>query len=414
MMKRSRRAPAAALALAVPILLFAGCGDDDSNTGPDPTPAPCEPAQGEICTWAGTGLAGFNGDGKDLLKSYLYWPIDLTFTSSGAYVLDWNNHRVRRVLPNNTFSTILGTDILGDGPDAEADRLREFTAPGVPGTTVNMNHPTHVTELPDGNILVTSWHNHKLRSVNPVTGMSTIIVGSGPSQPGMLGDGLPMKDARLNQPSQTVLGPDDALYMIDQRNFRVRRFDLTTTLASTVVGSGTAGFLGDGGPPLEAQLRWPAGGNPPPGGGLAFDAEGRLYISDTLNHRVRRVTFTPAPGIIETVVGNGTADFGGDDGPATAAMLNNPRDLEIGPDGRLYIADEFNNRIRVFDPATNVVTTFAGNGTAVDDPAATADIGDGGPALEASLARPTGIEFDAAGDLFIVDTYHHRIRRVNL
>ncbi len=220
---------------------------------------------------------------------------------------------------------------------------------------------------------------------------------------GFAGDGGPAEEALLNQPSQTVLGPDGGLYILDQRNQRVRRIAPDGTL-STVVGTGDAGFAGDGGSPQNARIQMPSGSNPPPGGALAFDSEGRLYISDALNNRVRRVDFQLD--LIETIAGNGQAGFAGDGGPAIEASLNNPRDIVFGPDSRLYVADEFNHRVRAIDLTTGTITTVAGNGV----PGFT---GDGGPATASSLNRPAGLEFDAEGRLYIVDTYNHRIRRVN-
>ena len=176
-------------------------------------------------------------------------------------------------------------------------------------------------------------------------------------------------------------------------------------IITTVVGSGVAGFAGDGGSPREAQLQLPAGANPPPAGGLVFGPQGRLYIADALNHRIRRVDFDRD--LIETVAGTGAADGGGDGGPALSAALNNPRDLAFGPDGRLYIADELNHRIRALDLATGIIETVVGSG-------AEGFAGDGGPALSAALNRPAGLDFDPQGRLYIADAYNHRIRRVVL
>ena len=378
-------------------LLLTACS---KSTGPASDPQTrCPDAPGTICTWAGTGEAGFNGDGLPLLSSNLYWPVDITFVPSGAtpYLLDWNNHRVRRVTPEGTLVTVIGTDFVGDGPYDESDQV----PPGAPGTEVHLNHPTHLLPLADGTLLLTAWHNHKLRLYDPQTGLVQVICGAGP---GFAGDGGPARDALLSQPPQTVLGPDGGLYILDQRNQRVRKID-RDGIITTVVGTGEAGFGGDGGSPLHAQLQFPAGANPPPAGSLAFDPQGRLYIADTLNHRIRRVDFDRDR--IETVAGTGAADFFGDGGPARSAAFNNPRDLALGLDGRLYIADEFNHRIRVLDLATGIVETVVGSGEE-------GFAGDSGPAGSAALNRPAGLDFDPQGRLYIADTYNHRIRRVVL
>ncbi len=385
---------------AWPLLLFAlatfpvACNDTES-----PGPPAVDPS-GTIRTWAGKGIAGWDGDGRPILQSALYAPIDLTITLAGeVYVLDWNNHVIRRVTVDGEFETVMGTGgFPGDGPEFGSTES-DLVPPGALGTEVLLNHPTHLVPLADGTLLLTAWHNHKLRRYDPVTGRVLVSCGRGA---GYAGDEGPEANALLNQPNQTTVGPDGSRYVMDQRNQRVRKID-PQGIIHTVVGTGVAGYNGDGIPPLQAQIRMPAGDNPQPGGALAFDTQGRLYISDTLNHRIRRVDF--ALDLIETVAGNGVAGFGGGDGPAITASLNNPRDLAFGPDGRLYVADELNDRVRAIDLTAGTITTVAGNGARTFG-------GDGGQATAASLNRPTGLEFDADGNLYIADSYNHRIRRV--
>jgi len=352
---------------------------------------------GTICTWAGNGDPAFAGDGMDRREAMLYWPTDLAFAPDGrGYVLDWQNHRVRRVNLDDRFETVLGNGDVGDGPD-EGD---ERTAPGVPGTDCILNHPTDVAFDGNGVAIVAAWHNHKIRRLDPATGMESVVSGAGP---GFTGDGTPALGALLNQPKAVVVATTGAIYVADARNFRVRRID-TDGVITSVVGSGQFGFAGDGGPPAAALLSFQMPiDNPEPGGGLAIDAQDRLYIVDTENHRIRRVDL--AADIIETVAGNGTPGFSGDGGPATEASLAWPRDAAIGPDGRLYIADTDNHRVRVVDPTTGVITTVAGNGVA-------GFAGDGGMPTAASLQRPWGIAVDGAGNLYIADTLNNRIRKV--
>jgi sugar lactone lactonase YvrE len=369
-----------------------GCGSDP-NTRPTPG---C--ASGTICTWAGTGDPAFYGDGLDRREAMLYWPMDLAFAPDGrAYVLDWQNHRVRRVNPDDTFETVLGTDDVGDGPDTGNER----TSPGVAGTDCNLNHPTDVTFDQNGVVIVAAWHNHKIRRLDPASGMEDVVSGAGP---GFTGDGMPALGALLNQPKSVVISKNTGvLYLADTRNFRIRSIG-TDGVINTVVGSATAGFAGDGGPPLQAQLKFQmVSDNPEPGGGLAIDDQDRLYIVDTENQRIRRVDF--AANIIETVAGNGTPGFSGDGGPATDASLAWPRDVALGPDGKLYIADTDNHRVRAVDLASGVIDTVVGDGNP-------RFWGDGGTPAQASLQRPWGITFDAAGNLYIADTFNNRIRKV--
>jgi sugar lactone lactonase YvrE len=380
--------PFAAVALA-----FAGAGCT-AQPGPDPAPA-C--ASGQICTWAGNGEPAFDGDGLDRRESMLYWPMDLAFAPDGrAYVLDWQNHRVRRVNADDKLETVLGTSDIGDGPDSGNER----TPPGVVGTTCNLNHPTDLTFAADGTLLIAAWHNHKIRRFDPSTGMEEVVSGAGP---GFMGDGMPALGALLSMPKSVAVSRTGATYVADTRNFRVRRIDGDGVI-TTVVGGATADFAGDGGPPAAALLHFQmASDNPEPGGALAIDDQDRLYIADTENQRIRRVDF--AADTIETVAGNGTPGFSGDGGPATQASLAWPRDIAFDAEGRLFIADTDNHRVRVVDLATGVISTFAGNGEAGYG-------GDGGPPTAASLQRPWGITFDAAGNLFIADTKNNRIRMV--
>jgi sugar lactone lactonase YvrE len=393
---RADRALAAVLALAVPAAALGGCGGDDASS------AKCN--SGTICSWAGTGEKAFNGDGLDRRVSAMYWPMDLEFAPDGRpYVLDWNNHRVRRVNTDDKFETVIGTDNVGDGPypDASPERV----APGVPGTTVYLNHPTDVVFAPDGSLILAAWHNHKIRRLDLTTGLVDITCGNGPGY-NPPGDGVPALTALMNQPKAVVVDASGAIFAVDARNFRVRRIGPDGVI-QTVVGVGMRGFAGDGGPVLQAQFAFQRADddNPEPGGGLAMDpqAPGVLYIVDTWNQRIRRADL--ANDVVETIAGNGTAGFSGDGGPATEASLNYPHDVEVGPDGRLYIADTDNHRVRALDLTTGIITTVAGNGN-------NAYGGDGGDPLRASLNRPFGVAFDAAGNLFIADTYNNRIRKV--
>jgi sugar lactone lactonase YvrE len=366
---------------------------------------------GSICTWAGTGDPAFIEDGAPARQTALYWPLDIEFApqpSGLGYILDWQNHRVRRVGADGLVETVIGTDEIGDGPAPGAGS--ELAAPGVPGTTVNLNHPTDIQFSADGTTLfLAAWHNHKIRTYDVASGFLYVACGRGP---GFAGDKGPAEAALMNQPKSIVLDPSGNLFIVDTRNFRVRRIAAESGTIDTVVGVGARGDGGDGGAPLLAQFSFQkgldqAGGdggdNPEPGGAIAMDAQGRLYIADTQNSRIRRVDF--ALGIIETIAGNGSAEFSGDGGPAIEAGLRYPQDIEFSPDGRLFIADTDNHRIRVVDLTSGTIDTVAGTGIATY-------AGDGGPARAAALRRPWGIGFDGAGDLYIADTFNNRIRRV--
>ena len=223
-------------------------------------------------------------------------------------------------------------------------------------------------------------------------GTYTISTIAGTGVAGSDGDGGPAIDAQLNYPAGLFLRSNGDLYIGDTQNFQVRLLNTSGTL-STVAGSDTYGFFGEGVSATEAQLHSPYA--------ITVDDNGNLYIADTVNNVIRKVT----SGIINTIAGTGDRGFGGDDGPAVDAFLNTPTGLAIGPDGLLYIADTGNSRIRRIDADGNI-TTIAGNGSENYN-------GDGIPALDATLNRPGQIIFDSAGNLYIADTFNHRIRKID-
>jgi PQQ-like domain len=382
--------------LALSMLVAGACGD---NLEPFD---PCEDQEsGTACTWLGLpGQEGFNGDGKGRLETKLYWTMDMLWASDGtAWFHDWNNHLVRRLRPDDTVESVVGwIDPIFPGDGVPGNPAAE-QGDGAPGGDVRLNHPTDFAELPDGSILLMAWHNHKLRRIDPDTGLVSIVCGRGA---GFVGDGGPAQQALFRQPKSLVVDDDGNIYIGDQQNFRVRRIDPDGVITS-IAGNGVQGFSGDGGPAIEASLAWEAGDNPEPSGGMAV-ADGVLYIADSLNHRIRAVDL--ATGTIDTIAGTGRPGSDGDSGPALEAELDGPRDMEIGPDGDLYFADTDNSTIRAIDLASGEIRRVAGSGRlGLDDE-------EGLPALETALARPFGLEFDRQGNLYIMDTINSRIVKV--
>lgn len=373
---------------------LAGCGDNLKG------PHACSETPGNACVWAGkSGVEGFNGDGLDRRDTELYWTMDMSFATDGTvWFIDWNNHLVRRVLEDDTVQTMVGwTDPVfpGDGVTGNAEQ----SAAGALGSDVKLNHPTDLVQEPNGKVLVMAWHNHKLREVDPATGTVRILAGAGP---GFAGDGMAMGGALFKQPKALERDAAGNLYILDQQNFRIRKVDANGVI-TTIAGVGMQGTDGDGGPALMAKLDFEAGSNPEPSGGLVLN-NGKIYIADTLANRIRVIDTTT--NMISAFAGTGTEGFSGDGGPALSARLAHPRDLEIGPDGNLYVADTDNNRIRAIDLSTGMIRTVAGTGDLGLDPT------DDHPALETKLARPFGIEFDPAGNLYICDTINSRILKV--
>ena len=375
-------------------LTAAGCGSDDDKD--------CDTSQ-HACTWLGIpGEDGFNGDGHDRLDTMLYWTMDMTFSRDGtAWFIDWNNHLVRKVTADGKVASVVGwSDPVFPGDGYSANPAAERSAAGAPGAELQLNHPTDLYELADGSILLTAWHNHKLRKIDPQTGQVTLISGGGA---GFAGDGGPVGSALFKQPSHVAFDDQGSYYLLDQQNLRIRRIDGQTSVITSVAGDGTQGYAGDNGPALQAKLNWKIGENPEPSGGLAFKA-GVLYIADTDNNRIRKLDL--ATGIISTLAGTGVEGYSGDGGPAAQAQLYHPRDLEIGPEGDLYVADTDNGRVRAIELATGTIRTVVGTGTNGLDP------DEGRLATETKLNRPFGIDFDLSGNLYVSDSLNSRILRV--
>jgi hypothetical protein len=226
---------------------------------------------------------------------------------------------------------------------------------------------------------------------------ATISLVAGRGVAGYLGDGGPATLAQLNGPTGVATDAAGGILVADASN-RVRRIAYGTI--TTIAGSGVAGHVSeglslpeDGGPAIDAQMNDPIG--------VAVDRAGNIVIADALYHRIRRVT---ADGTITTIAGNGIPSFWGDGGPATEANLQYPTGVALDHDGNVFIADAANHRIRRIDP-DGTITTVAGTGGA-------GFAGDGGPATEAQLHKPTGVAVTRKGELFIADEYNHRIRRV--
>jgi sugar lactone lactonase YvrE len=380
-------------AVSLGVALLAGCGEGPS--GPDGAGG----GPGTITTFAGTGMAGFGGDGGPAKKAVLYGPRDVCISpaSGEVYIVDWNNHRIRKIAPDGSqITTVIGTELLGDEPLSAAEGM-------VPGIEANLNHPTDLTIAPNGHLILSAWHNWKIKYMES-GGMVGVLAGT--SQ-GYSGDGGSATAAQFNLPSSAVYDQEGDLYISDQANQRIRKIDVNGVV-STWAGTGTAGFGGDGGPAGQAQFNLPKGSNAEPAGKLAIERHlDQLYIADTMNHRVRVIDLNT--GIITTIAGNGKPGYSGDGGPATQASLRFPTDVAIGPDHTLYIADAENHAVRRVD-GLGIISTVAGNGMK-------GYAGDGGPATQAQLNTPTGIFIDELmGDnlLYIADTRNHRIRRVEL
>ena len=279
---------------------------------------------------------------------------------------------------SGTLTTLVGTGDPG------------FAGDGRPASRANLNEPKGLALDRQGHLFIADSENHVVRRVDHVTGLITTVAGSAPE------GAQPISQAGVPDP----VYEEEADPLAETSQKTTEQFTQQTDLSGTVLyligAAAPKRFGGDGGPATEATLNFPTA--------VAVDAQGHLYIADTMNHRVRRVD--AHTGIITTISGTGQARFSGDGGPADRAALNEPAALAVDGQGQLYIADQSNNRVRAIDLKTGMIRTVAGTGTAAYD-------GDGKPATESCLAGPSGLAV-TAGALYIADTFNSRIRSVDL
>jgi uncharacterized protein (TIGR03437 family) len=331
---------------------------------------------GVISTVAGTLAIG--GDGGPAAAAQMFSPSGMAFDRAGAlYISDAANNRVRKVTPAGIISTFAGNGVQG------------FNGDGGPAASAQLLNPQGLALDAKGNLYIADASNHRVRMVTP-SGIIGTIAGPGVLAPDIIDSPEPVY-SEIFTPVGLAVGGDGSVYFSDVDNNRVRKVNPDGTI-SNVAGNGTPGFSGDGAAAGSAQLNGPQG--------LAIDSAGNLYIADSNNNRIRRIT----RGLITTVAGTGGAGFSGDGGAATAAQLAFPTGIALDAPGNLYIADANNSRIRKVAP-DGLITTIAGAPVAGFS-------GDGGPATLAQLHAPLNVAVDNAGRIYIADRDNHRVRQL--
>jgi sugar lactone lactonase YvrE len=386
---------------------------------------------GTISTFAGTGIAGFSGDGGLARNAMLSFPAGILFDATGnMLVADGGNNRIRRIDTSGVISTIAGTGVLG------------YTGDGGPALLAELNDPWSLLLDSVGNLYFSDILNYAVRKID-TSGIISTVAGTGTA--GYNGDNIPAILAQLNLPRQLALDSKGNLYIADAFNHRVRKVDTSGTI-TTFAGDGTQGFTGDGGPATQAEVGNPSGlkingnflfisnsgashirkvnfappniintfagstagfdgdGNPPlltdfnGPKGILFTATGNLLVADQFNARLRQVT----PVATSTLAGG----FVGDNRRGILAVLTTPENFSFDPSGNYYIAEWGGNRIRKLDAGSGQITTIAGNGTSGYS-------GDGGPATQAQINQPFGVAADGSGNVYIADTSNVLIRKVD-
>jgi DNA-binding beta-propeller fold protein YncE len=335
-----------------------------------------------ITTMAGTGIAGFAGDGGPATRARLNGPFDLGFDVAGnLYFSDTFNHRLRRIdAGSGMILTCAGSGEPG------------YSGDGGPAVRARLNEPYGIALDNKGNLYIADRHNHCVRRVDPA-GVITTFAGNGTA--GFGGDGGPAAAAQMVEPNGLALDPAQArLFIADVGDHRVRVVDLASGTIATFAGTGAAEHSGGGGPAVAAGIHGARA--------VKLAADGTVYILERQGSTLRRVD--PQSGVIATVAGTGARGYAGDGGPALAAVFDAPKEFTLDRDGNPLIVDTENHAIRRVDLSDGTVVTIAGGRRGSG--------GDGGPAELAGLDRPHGVAIGPDGAIYIGDTNNHRIRKL--
>ena len=368
-------------------------------------------SNGNIITVAGTGAAGYSGDGGLATSAQLYDPYGVFVDSAeNIFIADTDNCLIRKVSGGN-ISTVVGNPLATPAPCS-------YSGDGGPATSAQLDEPFGVFVDSSGNIFIADTQNSAIRVVNPGTQpitLAQIVIQSGDIQTVagisydsgegsacmFTGDTGPATSAYLCQPAGVFVDGSENIFIADTANFAIREVATTGTITTVAGTLGTAGYTGDNAAATSATLNYP--------NSVVVDASSDIFIADTDNFVIREVTASNS--FIQTIIGNNTLAYSGDSGLAVNAELSSPASVSIDAAGDIFIADSENSAIREVVAASGDIQTAAGNGTLCA--LSTALCGDTGLATSAQLNNPQGVFLDASGNIFIADTADNRIRVVN-
>ena len=345
-----------------------------------PTTIPPKTSPGNLINFAGTGVSGNSGDGGPATSAQIslnaYQPMSMD-VNGNVYFVDMNNNKVRKVSAAGIISTYAGTGTSGS------------TGDNGPASSAQLTHPSGISVDVNGNAYIADYGNSKIRKVSS---LAIITTYAGTGNYGSSGDGGAATLAQLYSPLGVSVDISGILYIIDNYSSLIRMVSITGII-TTFAGTGASGISsGDGGLAIAATFGYITA--------ISADIFGKLYIADPNNNIIRMVS---SSGIITTFAG--MILYGGDGDAATLALINQPSDVSVDLFGNIYIVDSDNNRIRKVNSA-GIITTFAGTGSTGSD-------GDDGPATSAQLNLPFGVSADGNGNVYIADYFNNKIRMVN-
>lgn len=332
-----------------------------------------------ITSIAGTGVAGFAGDGGPAVAAQINDPFGVVRGPDGAlWFCEYSGQRVRKIDRNGRVTTVAGNGQRGDSGD------------GGPALAASFNRPHEIRFDAAGNYYIADMSNHVIRRVDAQSGIVTTYAGN--RTKGYTGDGGPAQAAALSSPHSIQVGPDGSLYICDIGNHVIRRVDPATGRISTFAGTGKPGPTPDGAPIAGTPLRGPRS--------IDFDRAGNLWLVTREGNQVLK--FDLGKGKIQHVAGTGQAGFTGNGGPARVATLSGPKGIAVDRAGNVWLADTESHSVRRIDGESGRIELIAGTGVQGN--------GADGDARECALARPHGIFADEDGAIYLGDSEAHRVR----